>query len=349
MSAPSRRIEALWDADGFGARALTPFSWVFGAATALRNLAYDRGVLATHALGLPTVSVGNLTVGGTGKTPMSAWTAQRLLALGARPGILLRGYGDDEPIVHRRLTSDAVVVADADRVRGALTARAQGARVLVLDDAFQYRRARRDVDLVLVSAEQSAAHRLLPAGRLRESSHALQRAHGIVITRKSASQADAERAVTRWGAANAALPIAIAALHPAALVRAGEHDGVRDGVRDGAGARGLNALEGAAVLAISAIGAPRAFEEQLTALGARVTSAAFPDHHPFSDAEVTELAHRSEGAGMAVCTLKDAVKLEGRWPRQAPPLWYLSQAVTIERGGAWLDALLSRLAAATTP
>lgn len=331
-AAPGRGgIEALWARDG--AWPLAPLGWLYGAVTRARNLAYDRGWLAAHGLGLPAVSVGNLSVGGTGKTPVSSWIAQRLLAHGARPAILLRGYGDDEPLVHARLVPEAIVVADADRVRGAATALARGATALVLDDAFQHRRARRDLDLVLVAAEQAGAHRQLPAGPLRESPRGLRRADGLVITRKRATRDEAERAATTWAAHCPGIAVAIAALAPAGLERV-----------DADGRMGAEALAGREVLAISAIGAPEAFEAQLRGLGARVTAAAFADHHAFTEAEVAALAARAPRDGLVVCTLKDAVKLESRWPRGGPALWYLSQAVVIERGADWLEARLARLA-----
>ncbi len=333
-----RRIETIWERDGVGSAVLTPLSWVFALGTAARNAAYDLGVLPTHALGAPTVSVGNLTVGGTGKTPMSAWFARELLARGRRPGILLRGYGDDEPLVHRRLVPEAVVVADVDRVRGARTAAAQGATAFVLDDGFQHRRARRDLDVVLVAAEQAAAHRVLPAGPLREYPAALRRAQLLVITRKSATAAQSEWAAARWGAAAPALAIAVAALVPGDVVQV-----------NGGATQPLGSLGGRDVLAISAIGNPSAFEAQLRDVGARVQSAAYGDHHAFSRADAEALAGRLGPSAMPVCTLKDAVKLEGVWPAQAPPLWYLSQAVAIEVGGGVLSGLLDRLVAVQSP
>ncbi|MFN0100321.1 MAG: tetraacyldisaccharide 4'-kinase [Gemmatimonadaceae bacterium] len=329
-----RRIEAMWERDGVGAAMLAPLSWLFALGTAARNAAYDLGVLPTHALGAPTVSVGNLSVGGTGKTPMSAWFARELLARGRRPGILLRGYGDDEPLVHRRLVPEAIVVADVDRVRGARTAAAGGATAFVLDDGFQHRRARRDLDVVLVAAEQATAHRMLPAGPLREYPAALRRAQLLVITRKSATPAEAEYAAARWGAAAPDLHIVVAALVPGDLMRA-----------DGSGAQPLSTLAERDVLAISAIGNPLAFESQLRAAGARVQSAAYGDHHAFSRADAEALASRLGGSTIPVCTLKDAVKFEGVWPAQAPPLWYLSQTVAIEVGGGVLSDLLDRLVA----
>lgn len=326
-----RGIDALWTRNGVGARMLAPLSWVFGAAAAARNAAFDRGVLRSHSLALPAVSIGNISVGGTGKTPVAAWVAQRLLARGLRPAILLRGYGDDEPLVHARLTPDAIIVADPDRLRGAITARERGADVLVLDDAFQYRRARRDLDIVLVAAEQAGSRRLLPAGPFREPPWALRRAQAIVVTRKRASLAASEDVAARWGAENPAATVVIAALAPGELVRVGSDE-----------RRPLLDVRGRTVLAVSAIGVPASFEGQLTDLGATVISSAFADHHAFSDADISGMVARSADSRMVVCTLKDAVKLAGRWPRQDPPLWYLSQAVTIERGAGELDVLLAR-------
>lgn len=336
MMAGSRHgIEALWANDGAGARALAPLSWLFGAATALRNSAYDHGFLRSRALGLPTISVGNVSVGGTGKTPLAAWVAQRLIERGVRPAILLRGYGADEPLVHERLTPGVIVCADPNRVRGARSAIALGAQVLVLDDGFQHRQARRDVDIVLVAAEQRGSQRLLPAGPYREPPSALRRAHAVVVTRKRASvgeaEAMAEAMAERWAKWNPSCVVAIALLAPAELVRVGGTDRLPVGV-----------LRTARVLAISAIGQPSAFEGQLADLGAFVTAAAFADHHAFTDADVSSLAALAAGADRVVCTLKDAVKLEGRWPREGPALWYLSQAVTIERGAQELDHLLAR-------
>ena len=332
MTAGGRHgIEALWAHDGAGARALAPLSWLFGAATALRNSAYDHGLLRSRALGLPTISVGNVSVGGTGKTPMAAWVAQRLIERGLRPAILLRGYGADEPLVHERLTPGAIVVADPDRERGAVSAIALGAQVLVLDDAFQHRQVRRDVDIVLVAAEQAGSQRLLPAGPYREPASALRRAHALVVTRKRASDREAEAMAELWAKENPSCVVAIASLAPSELVRVGKPE-----------RQSISALRAARVLAISSIGQPAAFEGQLSDLGALVTAAAFADHHAFTDADVSSLAALAAGADRVVCTLKDAVKLEGRWPRQGPALWYLSQAVRIERGAQELDHLLAR-------
>lgn len=336
----SHAIERVWAADGMAARALTPLSWLFAAGTGLRNALFDLGVLRSERLPIPAVSVGNLSVGGTGKTPVAAWVAQELRARGARPAIVMRGYGADEPLVHRRLNPDVPVIVNADRVAGARAAAEAGATVAVLDDAFQHRRARRDVDLVLVAAEQGAARRLLPAGPLREGRGALRRASLLIVTRKSASLAEAEAVAAEWTAFAGAPASCVVALVPGPL---------RDARDAAAVPLDTGHLAGRRVLAISAIGAPTAFAAQLTAHGAIVTQATFPDHHPFDARDAAALTARAESLDLAVCTLKDAVKLAPLWPREASPLWYLSQAVVVERGVAPLREALHRLVPDSQP
>ncbi|MFM9012233.1 MAG: tetraacyldisaccharide 4'-kinase [Gemmatimonadota bacterium] len=335
----SAAVERSWREGGVLPMLLTPMAWPYRGGVAVRNALFDRGLLTSHPLGLPTISIGNLTVGGTGKTPMSAWVAQAMLQRGIRPAILLRGYGDDEPAVHRRLTPEAVVVADADRLRAAAAARRAGARVVILDDGFQHRRAARDLDVVLVAAEQGIPTRMLPAGPLREPHQAMGRASVIIVTRKSATLAEASKVADRWSR--------IAPLAPVVLVSLGL-DAVCPVATGLAEPLPLPALSGQQVLAIAGIGDPSAFARQIAGQGARVELAAFPDHAPFTDTEVASLAIRAREADRVVCTLKDAVKLGDRWPRNAPPLWYLSQRVVIERGGEVLEALLDRAVAMRT-
>lgn len=337
----SRAIERMWARDGVGALLLSPLSWLFGAATGVRNFLYDRGLLTAAGVDAPVVSVGNLSVGGTGKTPVSAWVAAELQAMGGKPAIVMRGYGGDERHVHARVNPGVPVVVNPDRVAGAEAALVDGADVIVLDDAFQHRRMRRDLDLVLVAAEQGEAQRLLPAGPLRESRNALRRAQLLVVTRKSASLAQAEAVAAAWTGFAGAPPSCVIALKPGPLRPADPSDR-----RD---ALGLGALRGSQVLAVSAIGAPWAFEAQLKERGATVEGAQYPDHHPFSDTDIAALAERAAAADLTVCTLKDAVKLGARWPRQAPPLWYLSQEVEVERGAPVMREALHRLVSSRRP
>ena len=328
-------MHSVWYGDGFDAliarAALTPFEWLYGAASAVHGA--WRGSRAERPT-LPTVSVGNITVGGTGKTPVAAWFAAQLRVRGMAPAVLLRGYGDDEARVHARLNPDVPVFANADRRASAALAATGGARSLVLDDAFQHRQMPRHADIVLVSADVwHEPPRLLPAGPFRESPTALRRADLIIVTRKAAS---AERA-----AAVAAQLARIAAHVPVAVMHLAL-DGIVSWTR-GADAAPLEALRGQRVLAVCGIGAPDAFFSQLRGAGAVVDGAAFGDHHAYDAQDVRTLAARAATADRVVCTLKDAVKLGPLWPAVSSELWYLSQSIVVETGSGNVEALLDRL------
>lgn len=333
-------VERIWYGDdlmsGITRTALQPASWVFRGVVALRNAMYDRHMLRVHSSPLPTVSVGNLAVGGTGKTPMAAWLAGRLAQAGARPALVLRGYGGDEAQVHALLTPRAQVIVDADRVRGIRHARSASCDVAVLDDAFQHRRAARHEDIVLVSADRwRGAPRLLPAGPWREPLRSLRRASLVVVTRKAATAADAS-----------ALAVRLASL--------GGHAGaatvqlVLDELHEASGERRLplSSLPGERVLAVSAIGNPDAFHAQLRAAGAEVVPITYRDHHPFTADDAVRIAARAPEVDRVVCTLKDAVKLRTLWPPGAPPLWYVSLRCEPENGADALEGVVTRLLAA---
>jgi tetraacyldisaccharide 4'-kinase len=317
--------------------ALVPAAGLYGGIVAARGLLYDLGMLPARRTILPALSVGNLSVGGTGKTPVSAFIAARLRDRGGRPAIVLRGYGGDEPLVHATLNPDIPVVVSADRVAGVARARVLGADVAVLDDAFQHRRADRWGDVVLVSADSwSAKQRLLPAGPWREPVRGLRRAALTIVTRKAASAEDARGVVAALRATVPTLATAIVWLAPGDL-------------RDARGpeSRPLAAVAGKRLHAIAAIGDPGAFIRQLEQAGAAgVRSSVFPDHHDFTANDAARIALETGGAELVVCTLKDAVKLAPHWPAEAPRLWYVSQHVNVEVGIESLDLLLDGLLAA---
>jgi tetraacyldisaccharide 4'-kinase len=320
--------------------ALWPFAQAYGVAVATRGWLYDAGILRRETPALPTISVGNLTVGGTGKTPFAAWLASELaVEKGAWPAVVLRGYGTDEIAVHRRLNPNLVVIANADRAAAIRDARSRDANVVVLDDAFQHRRIRRAADIVLLSAEQLLRpRRLLPAGPWRQPLRAARMADLIVVTRKSASAAESERATNVVREVIADVPIVVAYLMP---------DQLRSATDDTSLA--VDKLRGASVTAIAAIGEPSLFARQLEQLGARVSLVAHRDHHRYTDADIAAAAALVDEDGFAVCTLKDAVKLAGRWPRRSR-LWYVSQRLVVEKGAEDLKRLLERVldARATT-
>jgi tetraacyldisaccharide 4'-kinase len=281
------------------------------------------------------VAVGNLTVGGSGKTPIAVWIARHYAAAGLRPGILLRGYGGDETLVHRHSVPEAIVVADPDRVAGAERAQAAGAEVLVLDDAYQRLDVHRDLNLLVMSAETTRAVRWpLPAGPWREGWDALDRADAVVVTRKRATS-EAARELADTLAARVHGPVAVAHLGLGTL------EGLVSGTR-----RPAAALAGKRVVAASGIADPDAFVAQTKATGAAVQVATWRDHHDYRDEDVAWLAHAARRADHVVITQKDAVKLRDRWPASAPEPLVALLDLTWEAGG---DRIAAVLDAVVTP
>jgi tetraacyldisaccharide 4'-kinase len=318
-------LQRLWQGE-YGLRGrvmgalLTPAELGYRAVMRARNVAYGSGVAGTNSPPVPAISVGNITVGGTGKTPVVRWLVKQLVRRGWTPGILHGGYGDDEPALHRLWFPGLPVVAEKDRLRGAGRAMQQGADVLVLDDAFQHRRLRRDVDIVLVAAETWSRHaRLLPRGPYREPPRSLRRADVVIVTRRTASAEQATRVeveVARISGRRTARVL----LRPSGWLHA---DGSpRDGRPRGP------------AIGVAGIGRPDDFFDQAEEWGADLVDAiAFPDHHAYSAREAEELQRLSAG-GPVVMTAKDAVKL-GPMMKEAD-LWILEQAVIFESGRAWV-------------
>jgi tetraacyldisaccharide 4'-kinase len=332
-----RVVRWLWTSRRPDARlvrlALLPASGLWRGAMAVRELAYRRGWLGIHDLPLPSVAVGNLTVGGSGKTPIAIWIARYYVSRGLVPGILLRGYGGDEVLIHQHAVPEAQVIADPDRAVGAERALARGANVLVLDDAYQRLDVRRDLNLAVVSAETTRAVRWsLPAGPWREGLHALDRADAVVVTRKRATS-EAAHALATDLQGRIAGPVAVAHLGLRYL------EGMVSGARQPA-----SALAGKRVVAASGIADPDAFVAQTKATGAAVQVATWKDHHAYRDEDVAWLAHAARRADHVVITQKDAVKLRDRWPNSVPEPLVAMLDLEWEEGGdriaAGLDAVV---------
>jgi tetraacyldisaccharide 4'-kinase len=315
--------------------ALLPASGLWRAGMAARELAYRRGWLEVRDLPLPSVAVGNLTVGGSGKTPIAIWIARHYVRRGFTPGILLRGYGNDETLVHQQSVPGAVVVADPDRASGAERALANGAQVLVLDDAYQRLDVRRDLNIAVMSAETTRAVRWsLPAGPWREGWRALDRADAVIVTRKRATQEAALTLVQELGG-RVSGPIGIVYLGLRRL----------EGLVSGRSTL-ADTLSGKRVVAASGIADPDAFVAQVKATGAAVQVATWKDHHDYRDEDVAWLAHAARRADHVVVTQKDAVKLRDRWPAAAPEPLVAMLDLEWEEGG---DDIVSALDAVVTP
>ena len=334
-----RVVRWLWTSRRPDARlvrlALLPAAGLWRGTMAARELAYRRGWLTVHDLPLPSVAVGNLTVGGSGKTPIAIWIARHYVSRGLVPGILLRGYGGDETLVHQHAVPEAAVIADADRAAGAERALARGAEVLVLDDAYQRLDVRRDLNIAVVSAETTRAVRWpLPAGPWREGLGALDRADAVIVTRKRATP-EAALALVADLQGRVQGPIAIAHLGMRYL------EGMVSGTRQLA-----STLAGKRVVAASGIADPDAFVAQTKATGAAVQVATWKDHHDYRDEDVAWLAHAARRADHVVITQKDAVKLRNRWPNSVPEPLVAMLDLEWEEGG---DRIVAALDAVVTP
>jgi tetraacyldisaccharide 4'-kinase len=313
----------------------------YGAAIASRNLAFDRGWLRVHHAGVPVVSVGNLTVGGTGKTPMVEWVARRFRRQGWRVAILSRGYKqvhgiNDEGRVLEENLPDVPHLQDQDRVRSARIAVEElEAEVLVLDDGFQHRRLARDLDIVLIDAlEPFGLGHLLPRGLLREPIKSLRRADLVVLSRvdlvsaadREAIRAEVERRCEsrNWVEARHA---------PRDLIDA---DGTSNPVAELADTRAV---------AFCGIGNPEGFRRTILPLCSELCGfRIFPDHHDYTASDVDSLERWASDlrANLVLTTQKDLVKL--RSSSLGPvPLRAIRIGLEMAAGEDVMDDALARL------
>ena len=308
---------------------LSPLGSLYGLVIKARNSLYDRQIFKSYRPDAKVISIGNITTGGTGKTPLVALTARLLAENGEKVCILTRGYGrkdpadqvlvsdgervlvdagvgGDEPVeLGRKLIGKAAIVADSDRVAAAKWAvKNLGSTAFVLDDGFQHRRLARELDIVCIDAVDPFGNgEILPAGRLRESVSGLKRAHAIVITR--ADLVDEVSAIEREIGNNA--PAAKIFRARSKITRFAELAGDRS-VTDPGSVSGF---------AFCAIGNPAAFFRQLETANIQVGGTkTFRDHHRFTRSDVAELEREAmqSGCDVLITTAKDAVRLTGLVP-----------------------------------
>lgn len=301
---------------------LLPLSWVYSGCICL--LSFLRS-LRRRKLPCAVVSVGNITWGGTGKTPLVEYIALFLQESGRTPAVLSRGYGasgglaaGDEPMMLQGRLPGIAVLTDRKRLRSAFKAvNESGADTVILDDGFQQWGIEKDLEIVTVDAGNPFGNgRVIPAGMLREPLFCLKRADIFLLTR-------CERAVDKD-----ALKRRLSAVNPRACIFSCRH-GVSGFFRVDAGGAaaemlGARAFSGREVTAFSGIAAPRSFEDSLRAAGARITASyRFPDHYLYGRREIDGIVSRSSGRPV-ITTEKDAARLsvlyEGRPPAE---LWVM--------------------------
>jgi tetraacyldisaccharide 4'-kinase len=310
---------------------LSPLGWLYRGVAEIRNAMYDRGVIESHPLGARTISVGNITTGGTGKTPLVVLSAEILADRGEKVCVLTRGYGRDDPKnrvlvsngaellanaktggdepveMARLLLGKAIVVADADRVAASKWARENfGVTAFVLDDGFQHRRAKRDVDIVCIDATDPFGNgRVLPAGKLREPLNNLSRASAFVLSRSDLA-GNIESIKTAIRKYNLKAPIFEAEARIAGSVHLDEF------------LAGSINPDGETVLgklyAFCGLGNPEGFFDSLRRAGVELAGVhKFRDHHEYDQEDIETIESEANWAGAAglVTTAKDAVKLAG--------------------------------------
>lgn len=306
----------------------SPLGKIYGSVMNARNAFYDKGVFASHALGAKTISIGNITVGGTGKTPLVAVVAETLFESGEKVCILTRGYGrrnpkervvvtdgkkiladaknaGDEPFeLAEKLVGKAVIISDADRVSAGSFAREKfGITAFVLDDAFQHRKVKRDLDIVCIDATKPFGNRkILSSGILREPLENLKRADAIVITRSNLIEnvENLKAEISKYSDAKI-------------FVSRNKFSNFTE-INNQISATLDSRLSTLNSLAFCALGNPNNFFDQLKCENFNLTATEiFPDHHFYSQKDIGKIENkaRERGAEILITTAKDAVKLKG--------------------------------------
>ncbi|MDA0281788.1 MAG: tetraacyldisaccharide 4'-kinase [Planctomycetota bacterium] len=326
-------------------------SWGYRGVVTVRNLLFDAGLKRSHYVTEPVISVGNLTTGGTGKTPTVALLVDLLKERGHYPGIISRGYrelpdgGNDEARVLQLLCPGTPHAQGRDRVAAALDVSwGEGCTVILADDAFQHRRLKRDLDIVLIDAINPWGHgALLPLGLLREPVSGLRRADVVILTRADlideVSREEIWRIVKENNQTIATVELSF---EPTGLVdKAGTQLTI-----EAANAASRSTVDSGSefgVVAFCGIGNPEGFRRTLEAAGIAIRElVAFPDHHHYEATDLQRLTVDAQkiAASAMITTVKDLVKIQPEW-LGAVPLFALNIQAEVTSGRESLSDALS--------
>ena len=309
----------------------------------LRNYGYDHSILTVKKASAPVISVGNLTLGGTGKTPLVAWLAHWFAQHNKKPAIISRGYKaktgqlSDEAAELKILLPTVPHYANKQRIIVAREAVAKGSDVLLLDDGFQHRQISRDLNLVTIDAtDPFGCNRLFPRGLLREPLWGLKRADALVLTRTDQVSIKTRNEIQEQC-------FQFVGSHDKPWIET-EHRPSNLRLVDGT-TQPLKTLQDKRILSLSAIGNPAAFHRTLTTLGHEpVATLTFPDHHTYTTDDIHRISEKteSEGAEIIVTTLKDLVKLPLASVRNRP-LCALEIGIQFQTGLQDLEYLLNKI------
>jgi tetraacyldisaccharide 4'-kinase len=335
---------------------LIPFSWLFAVVVRIRNWCYDAGVLSVQQVRVPVVSVGNMTTGGTGKTPLIEYLIRTFTEMGKTVAVVSRGYGrstygtqivsdgktllgnastaGDEPWQIARKFPGVAVIVDEKKIRAAQLATRYAVNVILLDDGFQHRALKRDMDIVVVDSTMDLwPMRVLPAGHRREPMSSLKRATFLAFSRCSQPQKEHPE-YSRFTAAPSCCMNSV----PKKLVSLSNNQTVL-----------LKNCAGKSCIAFAGIGNPKSFEETLREIGFLIVEfVVYPDHHRYSESDIDAIREKMSRLhpDMLVTTEKDAMRLLSNHKQNIESLdalFYLTIEQEIIRGESLLRQSLQAL------
>ncbi|HAO71013.1 MAG TPA: tetraacyldisaccharide 4'-kinase [Planctomycetaceae bacterium] len=326
-----------------GRTGLSAIEIPYEALVRLRNYGYDHSILTVKKASAPVISVGNLTLGGTGKTPLVAWLAHWFAQHNKKPAIISRGYKaktgqlSDEAAELKILLPTVPHYANKQRIIAAGEAVTKGSDVLLLDDGFQHRQISRDLNLITIDAtDPFGCNRIFPRGLLREPLWGLKRADALVLTRTDQVSIKTRNEIQEQC-------FQFVGSHDKPWIET-EHRPSNLRLVDGT-TQPLKTLQDKRILSLSAIGNPGAFHRTLTTLGHEpVATLTFPDHHKYTTDDIHRISEETEsvGAEIIVTTLKDLVKLPLASVRNRP-LCALEIGIQFQTGLQDLEYLLNKI------